>query len=118
MDILLDTCVWKGAAADLESYGHSVIWIGSMEKDPGDRAIIKKAFTERRIIVTIDKDFGELAILYSFPHFGIIRLVDCAARNQGQLCINILQKYGKELLEGAIITAEPGRIRIRPGSAG
>ena len=116
MEILLDTWVWKGAADDLKSYGHNVIWIGDSEKDPGDRAIIEKAFTERRIIVTIDKDFGELAILYSFPHYGIIRLVDCAARQQGQLCVRILKKYGQELLQGAIVTAEPGRIRIRPGS--
>lgn len=113
MNILLDTCVWKGAAMDLKNLGHNVIWVGSMAQDPGDRAIIEKAFVEKRIIVTIDKDFGELAVLYNFPHYGIIRLVDCPARKQGRLCVKILDQYKEELFQGAIITAEPTRIRIR-----
>lgn len=113
MNILLDTCVWKGAKNVLEKAGYNVTWTGEFEKDPGDMAIIKQAHNENRILVTLDKDFGELAIVHGFPHNGIIRLVDCAAQKQGQLCITILQRYGKELLQGAIITAEPGRIRIR-----
>jgi predicted nuclease of predicted toxin-antitoxin system len=115
MDILLDTCVWKGAKADLEGAGHDAIWIGGLEKDPGDIAIIRQAYSEKRILVTLDKDFGELAIVQGFPHFGIIRLVDCAAREQGKLCVFILKKYTDVLIQGAIITTEPGRIRIRPG---
>lgn len=116
MDILLDTCVWKGAKTDLERAGHDAIWTGEREKDPGDIAIIRQAYNEKRILVTLDKDFGELAVLRSFPHFGIIRLVDCAAREQGKLCVLILKKYTDVLIQSAIITAEPGRIRIRPGN--
>lgn len=115
MKILLDTCVWKGAKDDLEKAGHNVTWIGNMEKDPGDETIIREAFSENRILVTLDKDFGELAIVKKNPHYGIVRLVDCAAQKQGQLCIIILQRYAQELVQGAIVTAEPGRIRIRPG---
>lgn len=83
MNLLLDTCVWGGAKIDLEKAGHHVIWIGSMEKDPGDRAIIRRAHIENHILVTLDKDFGELAIIQKLPHSGIIRLVDCAAQKQG-----------------------------------
>lgn len=114
MNILLDTCVWKGAQSVLKNLGHNVVWIGNMEEDPGDTFIIKQAFSEKRILVTLDKDFGELAIHWGLQHFGIIRLVDCAARKQGQLIEIILKRYAEELLKGAIITAEPGRIRIRP----
>ncbi len=114
MNILLDTCIWKGAQIVLENAGHNVLWIGNMEKDPGDAAIIRQAFNEKRILITLDKDFGELAILRGFPHYGIIRLVDCAAQKHGQLSNAILKRYAEELLQGAIITAEPGRIRIRP----
>ncbi len=85
-------------------------------KRQGDAAIIRQAFDEKRILVTLDKDFGELAILRGFPHYGIIRLVDCPAQKQGQLSAYILNRYAEELLRGAIITAEPGRVRIRPGS--
>jgi predicted nuclease of predicted toxin-antitoxin system len=116
MNLLLDTCVWSGAKAVVENAGHNAIWIGNMEKDPGDKAIILKAYIENRILITLDKDFGELAIMHNFSHAGIIRLVDCAAQKQGQLCVFILQQYAEVLMQGAIITAEPGRVRIRPGT--
>jgi hypothetical protein len=36
MRVLLDTCVWGGAVADLVADGHDVEWVGSWERDPGD----------------------------------------------------------------------------------
>ena len=116
MDILLDTCIWNGVQKELQIEGHDVIWIGNMAKDPGDTAIISRGFAESRILITLDKDFGELAILRRFPHYGIIRLVNCAGQKQGRLATSILKRYPEELIHCAIITAEPGRVRIRPGN--
>jgi len=73
-----------------------------------------RAHKEGRILVTLDKDFGELAIVHEMPHSGIIRLVNLAAREQGVVCLRIIDIYGNELQSGAIVTAEPGRLRIRP----
>lgn len=39
-----------------------------------------------------------------------------SAKQQGAICVRLLREYGKELLAGAIITAQPGRVRIREGS--
>jgi len=64
--------------------------------------------------VTLDKDFGEMAIVREMPHSGIVRLVNFRAREQGAICLRVLNRYGKELQTGAIVTAEPGRARIRP----
>lgn len=33
---------------------------------------------------------------------------------QGPACREILQRYGMMLANGAIITVEPGRVRVRP----
>ncbi len=68
---------------------------------------------EGRVVVTLDKDFGELAIVRGLPHAGIIRLVGFAARQQGTACLRILERYGAEIAAGAIVTADPGRVRIR-----
>jgi predicted nuclease of predicted toxin-antitoxin system len=64
--------------------------------------------------VTLDKDFGELAIVHGMPHCGILRLVNFSAKLQAAVCIHALNLYGKDLESGAIVTAEPGRLRIRP----
>jgi predicted nuclease of predicted toxin-antitoxin system len=115
MKVLLDTCVWGGAAETLRSAGHDVRWMGEAEPDPGDDAILQRAFDEDRVLVTLDKDFGELAVVYGRPHRGIIRLVGLPARRQGAYCAELLQRYGSELARGAILTATAERVRIRPG---
>lgn len=114
MKVLLDTCVWGGAVAELRSAGHDVVWVGEWADDPGDEEILTHAHGQERVLVTLDKDFGEIAIVRRIAHHGILRLVSFAARQQASVCLNVLSRHGDELLAGAIITAEPGRIRIRP----
>jgi predicted nuclease of predicted toxin-antitoxin system len=114
--ILLDTCVWGGARSDLERAGHDVVWAGDWSPDPGDEEILARAHAEGRTLITIDKDFGELAVLHGQQHHGIIRLVDLAARAQGPTSLQVLERYGVELQAGAIVTAQPGRLRIRPAA--
>ena len=48
------------AIAALRLRGHDVVWI--REDSPGidDRAVLSRATTEERILITFDKDFGEL----------------------------------------------------------
>jgi predicted nuclease of predicted toxin-antitoxin system len=113
MKLLLDTCVWGGALAELETAGHNVIWAGHWDEDPGDEEILARAQAEGRILVTLDKDFGELAIARGLPHCGILRLVNFPARQQAKACLHVLGLHGNELAAGAIVTAEPGVIRIR-----
>jgi predicted nuclease of predicted toxin-antitoxin system len=114
MKVLLDTCVWGGAKDDLHTAGHDVLWTGDLAQDPGDEDILAQAHREQRVLITLDKDFGELAIRRSLPHSGIVRLVNIAARQQGAVCLQMLTQYGTELTRGAIITVEAGRVRIRP----
>jgi predicted nuclease of predicted toxin-antitoxin system len=76
MKLLLDSCVWGGALRELEDAGYDVVWAGNWREDPGDEEIITRAYSEGRILVTSDKDFGELAIVRGMPHCGILRLVN------------------------------------------
>jgi predicted nuclease of predicted toxin-antitoxin system len=111
--LLLDSCVWGGARADLQTRGHDVVWCGDLEADPGDEAVLEAARVEGRILVTLDKDFGELAIVRGLPHCGILRLVGFGAREQGAACARVLALRGADLAAGAIATASPGQLRIR-----
>jgi len=114
MKLLLDACVWGGACQELEAAGHDVVWAGAWPTDPGDEEILAHAHREGRILVTLDKDFGELAIVRGIPHSGILRLVNLSVRRQAAVCQHVLDLYGDMLRSGAIVTAEPGRLRVRP----
>jgi predicted nuclease of predicted toxin-antitoxin system len=117
MKFLLDTCVWVGAQIELTRAGHDVVHAGTWDADPGDEEILAQAYGEGRILVTLDKDFGELAIVRGHPHAGIVRLVGIAARQQGSVCNTIVQQYGTLLTVGAIVTVDPARVRVRLTSA-
>ena len=114
MKVLLDSCVWGGAKTTLAAAGHDVVWVGDRAEDPGDEEILSEAHRGERVLVTLDKDFGDLAILWGAPHHGIVRLVNIPARQQGQFVAHVLSLHGAELLSGAIATVESTRIRIRP----
>lgn len=114
MKVLLDSCVWGGAKPVIAAVGHEVEWVGNWSTDPGDEQILAYAAATGAVLVTIDKDFGELAVVRGLPHAGIIRVVGFAARDQGPVCVSALARYGEELQAGALVTVEHARIRIRP----
>lgn len=110
---LLDACICGGAATHLASAGHDTVWAGAWTDDPGDEEILRRAHAEGRVLATLDKDFGELAIVRGVKHSGIVRLVEVRAREHGATLIDVLARYGGELRAGAIVTIEPGRVRVR-----
>jgi predicted nuclease of predicted toxin-antitoxin system len=112
--LLLDTCVSGGAVDALKAAGHDVVWVGDWPADPGDDEILALAYQAGRILITLDKDFGELVVVREQAHAGIIRLVVLSASQQASACLIALNRYGTELQSGAIVTVEPGRIRVRP----
>jgi len=113
---MLDACVWGPTRDALQASGHDVVWAGDWPEDPGDEAILTRAVAERRVLVTLDKDFGEQAIVRNVPHCGIVRRVGFSARQQARALLNAFDAAGSELPAGAILTVELGRIRIRPAS--
>ena len=113
MKVLLDACLSPIAKKHLETAGHDVVWAGDWDDDPGDEVILARAYREGRALATLDKDFGELGVLRQARHAGVIRLVNFRASQQGPLLVEILARHADGLAQGAIITAEPGRIRVR-----
>ena len=114
MRVLMDSCVAGAAAGIVLGAGHDVSWAGDWPHDPGDQEILRRAADEGRVLVTIDKDFGELAVVQGMLHVGLIRLVGFRASDQGPAVLRLLAKYESELAAGAILTAEPWRVRVRP----
>ena len=70
MKVLLDTCVSGAVRLQLERAGHDVIWAGDWDEDPGDDVILAIARDQQRVLVTLDKDFGELAVVRGASHCG------------------------------------------------
>ncbi|MEI8122892.1 MAG: DUF5615 family PIN-like protein [bacterium] len=109
----MDTCVWGGAKSELIHLGYDVRWMGDLAADPGDEEILAIAVKEGRILITLDKDFGELVFLHGLDHAGIIRLVEIPSKMQGSTIASLLLSFGIKLRKGAILTLKKNRIRVR-----
>lgn len=113
MKLLLDSCVSGRVKATLLEAGHDTEWCGDWPHDPGDDAVLDYAHAQGRTLVTLDKDFGELAILKGRPHAGIVRLVGLRLAMQGPILLEVIRKHGARLELGAIVTATADRLRVR-----
>ena len=76
MRFLVDRCAGRRLAEWLNSQGHDVLESRTLGPDPGDRELLEIASEQRRTLITIDTDFGQLVYLDRVSHSGIIRLPD------------------------------------------
>ncbi|MBW1822202.1 MAG: DUF5615 family PIN-like protein [Deltaproteobacteria bacterium] len=72
MKFFADECCDAGIIASLRKEEYDVIY--ALEEEPGlqDDEILKRAYVERRILLTEDKDFGELVFRLRKPAAGIV----------------------------------------------
>jgi predicted nuclease of predicted toxin-antitoxin system len=113
MNLLLDVAVGRTVAEWLRALGHDVVEVREIEPRMPDVDILRLAVQEKRIVITVDKDFGELAIRQGHPHSGIVRLPDVPVSTRKVLLETVLRNYADALLRGALITVGRHRIRIR-----
>lgn len=87
------------------------------ESFPGisDTQIIQYAYNDGRIIITNDKDFGELIYRKQMPAVGVIllRLKDESSENKIKIVLEVIDKYITRLKSNFIVATE-NNIRIRP----
>jgi predicted nuclease of predicted toxin-antitoxin system len=90
--------------------------MGDSQSTATDEEVLARAREERRILVTLDKDFGEFVVVRGLPHAGIIRLVCFSAREHAEATMKILETHIVALEAGALITSNPkrGTPRVRP----
>ena len=105
--------MWPGSVQELRANGHDVSWVGEWPRDPGDEAILARAAAEGRILVTLDNDFGALAVLHGQRHAGIIRIIEESVWLHAMHCERALAEHGTALSAGAIVVIEGERMRVR-----
>lgn len=67
MRILANENIPRAAVEALRESGHDVAWVAEDAAGAEDSDVLKRATLEERIVLTLDKDFGELAFRYGLP---------------------------------------------------
>ncbi|MBF2005023.1 DUF5615 family PIN-like protein [Chlorogloeopsis fritschii PCC 9212] len=116
MKLLLDQGLPRSTAILLRELGIDTIHIGEIGlSEAEDTEIIKMAREEGRVVVTLDADFHTLLALdeATFPSVIRIRIERLRAPALTELLLKVIDECEEELQQGAAVTIEPSRIRIR-----
>lgn len=108
MKFLLDENIGSSVAHHLKEMGHDVIWVGEDLQGLEDELILAKAFREKRILITLDQDFGQLVFLYLRPHCGVVLLKPWhdSVETRIELIKQLLKKYGGYLTDKFVVVSE------------
>lgn len=95
MLFIVDECAGPSVARFLESLSHEVYSVPDLSPGWKDYQVLQKATESRGIIVTNDKDFGELIFKKRLPHYGVIlmRLKDERVPNKITVLSHFLDSY-------------------------
>jgi predicted nuclease of predicted toxin-antitoxin system len=114
LKFLLDVFV---ASRSLESFltqqGHDVLSAANAYATASDAQLMELAVAEGRILLTADKDFGELVFVRHLPHGPIVRIVELTVDQQVSALAELLRDQAEILNGPVIVTITAGRIRVR-----
>lgn len=108
MRFLVDECTGPKVAQWLRDRGHEVFSVFDESSGMPDNGILAKAFEENWILVTNDKDFGEMVFREKRKHHGVIflRLDDERATNKIEVLRQLLENYREQLPEEFVVVTE------------
>lgn len=113
---LVDESVSGDVIEYLRSSGYDVVAIVEVAKGARDQVILIRAVNEERILITIDKDFGDLVFHSGQSHVGVLlfRLKDETGSNQVRVLSSVLDRYAGRL-PGQFAILRDESIRLRGG---
>ena len=112
---LADECVAAPLVEALRNSGHDVVYIAETAAGFSDADVITLAAQEARLLLTEDKDFGDLIFRRGRPVPGIVlmRVGSENAKLQTLRLAAAISQYGERLF-GQYVVVEEARFRARP----
>lgn len=114
MNLLADENVDAPIVAALRSAGHCVDYVRELDPGIDDQAVLALANAGRALLLTSDKDFGELVFRQRLIHAGVVlfRLAGLSMQQKSRIISEALAAHGNGM-RGAFSLITPGHIRIR-----
>ena len=102
--------------ATLTELGHDVE--SMLDRDPRatDEEVLAIALSEQRVLITEDKDFGELVFVRRLPHPCIIRFTDMPLTEKVAAIRQLIERHADAMEAGSMIVVTGSRVRIRRGA--
>jgi uncharacterized protein with PIN domain len=112
---LVDECVDAELVRRLRGLGHDVAYVAEEAAGLTDRAVLKRAHEESRLLLTEDKDFGDLVFRarLAVPGVILLRLAPEDRAIKWERLGAALGQFGAGVV-GRYVVVEKARMRSRP----
>lgn len=113
MRFLADESCDFAAVLALRAAGHDVVAVAEVARGADDSAVIEMARSQQRVLLTEDKDFGQLVFAAARQSAGVmlLRWPVAARTTLGAALASLVASHGDSLV-GSFVVVEPGRVRF------
>ena len=114
MNLLADESVNRQTVERLRQEGHDVLYIAELEPGIPDHVVLARANERNALLLTADKDFGELVFRQKLVNSGVVllRLAGLSPETKAGITADVLRDREAELRQ-AFSVISPGMVRIR-----
>lgn len=115
MRLIVDESTGTAVVEHLRALGHDVLAVGELMPQAEDPDVLSRSVAESRVLVTNDKDFGELVFRQRQPHVGVLllRLRDERPANRVRVAHAVLEGWA-DRLAGRFTVATESEVRFFP----
>ncbi len=108
----MDECTGRRLAVLLENAGYDMVYVGDWKSSASDEEVLRKAEEEDRILITDDKDFGELVFRLGRPTKGVILFRTSTTNPVKRFCL--LDKILKSIdVRGKFVVLKDDAVKLR-----
>jgi predicted nuclease of predicted toxin-antitoxin system len=112
--LLADECCDALLVDGLRGDGHDVLYVKEVDPGAADDTVLQMAADQQRILLTEDKDFGELVVRLKLPAYGIVLLRINPADSAAKLArFRHLVQHHVQRLPGSFVVLSEKRARFR-----
>lgn len=114
MNLVADESVDRSVVDRLRHDGHEVLYVAELSPSIDDDSVLDSANEHGALLITADKDFGELVFRLRRAHAGVVllRLSGSPPQAKARIVSDVLSSHGESLID-AFSVISSGRVRIR-----
>ena len=115
MNLFADESVDKPIVERLRQASHDVVYVAELAPSITDDEVLREANGRSAVLVTADKDFGELVVRLGLPAFGVVLVRMNPADSAAKLSRlrEVLQHHAARLA-GSFVVVDESKTRFRP----